>query len=283
MRYIDVKRIVQPNNNFNLYRGCTHGCIYCDSRSLCYEVGDFENIAVKKDALELMESELSRKRKKAILTTGSMSDPYVHIESGLKITEGALKLIEKYGFGVSVLTKSAMILRDIEIYKNINRRFKAIVSLTLTTTDDLLASVIEPHVSLPSERLEVLRKFSDQGITTGVWMSPILPFLEDNEKNIKAIVDKAKAAGVTYILCFGLGTTMREGSREYFYKNLDLHFPGLKEQYIKTYKNSYICPSPVADKLYKVFSAMCEELGIIYRQEEISQLFKSNNEQLSLF
>jgi len=114
-------------------------------------------------------------------------------------------------------------------------------------------------------------------------MSPILPFLEDNEKNIKAIVDKAKAAGVTYILCFGLGTTMREGSREYFYKNLDLHFPGLKEQYIKTYKNSYICPSPVADKLYKVFSAMCEELGIIYRQEEISQLFKSNNEQLSLF
>jgi len=283
MRYIDVKRIVQPNNNFNLYRGCTHGCIYCDSRSLCYEVGDFENVAVKKDALKLMESELSRKRKKVVLTTGSMSDPYVHLEKELKITEGALKLIEKYGFGVSVLTKSAMILRDIEIYKRINRQFKAIVSLTLTTTDDLLASVIEPHVSLPSERLEVLRKFSDAGITIGVWMSPILPYLEDNEENIRAIVSKAKAAGVTYILCFGVGTTMREGSREYFYKNLDLHFPSLKEQYVKTYNNNYICPSPVAEKLYQIFTTMCDEFGIIYHEDEIFKLFKSNKEQMRLF
>lgn len=155
MRYIDVKRIVQPNNNFNLYRGCTHGCIYCDSWSLCYEVGDFENIAVKKDALILMENELSRKRKLAILTTGSMSNPYVHLEKELKITEGALKLIEKYRFGVSVLTKSAMILRDIDIYKNINKNHKVIVSLTITTTDDSLARIIEPNVSLPSERFEV--------------------------------------------------------------------------------------------------------------------------------
>ena len=284
MRYITAKKIIQANNNFNLIRGCTHGCIYCDSRSVCYQVDDFENIAVKENALKLIEHELSRKRKKTMLTTGAMSDPYVHAESHLRLMEGTLKLIEKYGFGISVLTKSKMILRDINLYKKINNKYKAIVQLTITTTDDELAKIIEPNVSLPSERLNVLKAFSDEGITTGIWMTPLLPFISDTEENIKSIVKKASECGVKFIINFGIGTTMREGSRDYFYQKLDESFPGLKAKYIATYGEKYICDSPNALYLKRVFEQACIDHKILYKHQEIWDLFKYEpNHQLSLF
>ena len=284
MRYVDAKRIIQPNNNFNLYRGCSHGCIYCDSRSTCYEVGEFENIAVKKDAIQKVERELQSKRKRAILSTGGMSDPYVHLEKELCLTQGVLKLIQKYRFGVSVLTKSDLILRDLEIYKNINDNHKAIVQLTITTTDDELAQLIEPNVARPSKRFEVLRQFADCGITTGIWMTPILPFIEDKEENIVAIIEQAKAANVKFILSYGFGTTMREGSRDYFYDNLDKHFPGMKQKYIQLYHDNYICPSPNSKTLSSIFEKTCERHGIIHDHQKIRELCKSPDlEQLRLF
>ncbi|MFU8786794.1 MAG: SPL family radical SAM protein [Candidatus Izemoplasmataceae bacterium] len=284
MRYIEAKSIIQSNHNFNLYRGCTHGCIYCDSRSTCYQVGDFDNIAVKKDALIIMENQLKRKRKKTLLTTGAMSDPYVHIEKDILLMRGALSLVKKYGFGISVLTKSNLVLRDLDLYKEINFNHKAIVQLTITTTNDELAKKIEPHVTLPSKRYEALKIFSSHGITTGIWMTPILPFITDNEENIIETVKKAAQAKVTFIVSFGIGTTMREGSRDYFYNQLDQFFPGLKDQYIKTFKDKYICDSPNAKRLQKVFEDTCDAYGILHKHDTIWKLFKaSSTEQQTLF
>ena len=284
MRYLDVKRIIQPNNNFNLYRGCTHGCIYCDSRSVCYQIGDFEDIAVKRDAVAKVESELRSRRKRVMLSTGSMSDPYVHIEKELGITRKVLSLIAKYGFGISVLTKSDLILRDIDLYEEINRNNKAIVQLTITTTDDQLAAIIEPHVTRPSKRFAALKEYHDRGITTGIWMTPILPFIEDNEANIMAICEQAGAAGVSFITAYGIGTTMREGSRDHFYQCLDRHFPSLKEKYIATYGNNYICPSPKSESLMALFRKTCDQLGIIHDHQEIRAICQAPAiEQISLF
>ncbi len=284
MRTIAVKRIIQPNNNFNLYRGCTHGCIYCDSRSDCYQVGDFENVAIKQNAVALVAKELASKRHKTVLTTGSMSDPYVQIEKELEITKQVLQLIEKYRFGVSVLTKSDLLLRDIDIYERINKNHKAIVQMTVTTTDDRLARIIEPRVSPPSRRFAVLREFSARGITTGIWMTPILPFIEDTEANILAIVENARAAGVAFIIAFGIGTTMRAGSREHYYDHLDRLFPGVKQRYIDTYGDKYICNSPDSKRLLEVFRTACDRLGIIHDQQTIRDLFKMRApEQMTLF
>jgi DNA repair photolyase len=285
MRIIDVKSIIQPNNNFNLYRGCTHGCIYCDSRSVCYEVGEFENIAVKKDALVLMEQELSRRRQRVMLTTGSMSDPYVHLEKELRLTEGALKLIETYRFGISTLTKSDLITRDLALYQAIDKAYRAVVCLTITTWDDDLARVLEPQAALPSKRFQVLKTFSDAQITTGIWMTPILPFLEDTDENILGIVKRAAAAGVKFIVGFGIGTTMREGSRDYFYQQLDRHFPGLRAKYEWTYGKKYICPSPRQKELQTLFETACNAHGIVTKHDEMSRFYlrRDQAEQLSLF
>ncbi len=284
MRYIEAKTIIQSNHNFNLYRGCTHGCIYCDARSDCYQVGDFENVAVKKDALSILASELSKKRKKSILTTGAMSDPYVHIEKQLLLMKETLNLVYKYGFGISVLTKSTLILRDLEMYKKINEAHKAIVQLTITTADDALAKIIEPHVALPSERFDALKQFSDAKITTGIWMTPILPFINDTIDNIKRIVENASASGVSFIVSFGMGTTIRAGSREYFYEQLDKSFPTLKNKYIHTFKDKYICDSPNAKTLTKVFESLCEHFGILYKQKDINALIQQKTiQQQTLF
>lgn len=285
MRILEVKSILQPNHNFNLYRGCTHGCIYCDSRSLCYEVGDFENVAIKKDALRLMESELAQKRKKVLLTTGSMSDPYVPLEKELRLTEGALKLINRFGFGISALTKSDLICRDIPLYQAIDNHYRAVVCLTVTTWDDQLAKRIEPNAALPSRRFQVLSEFAKSDIATGIWMTPILPFIEDTEANITGIVDRAAEAGVKFIVGFGMGTTMREGSRDYFYRQLDRLFPGLRRRYEQTYGNQYICPSPRQKALQRIFQERTEARGIAIKSDDINQFYQKRAPliQISLF
>jgi len=282
--FIDAKSIIQPNDNFNLTKGCNHGCIYCDSRSTCYQNGLFDQIKIKADAISIMDKELSKKREKVILTTGAMNDPYISMPESLELTRNALKTIYKHGFGVSLLTKSTNVLRDIELIKDINHRYKAIVQMTVTTFDDEIAKKIEPNVSLPSERFACLKQFSKAGINTGLWMTPILPFITDTEENIKEIVKSAHQAGVKFIVMYGIGTTMRDGSREYFYNRLEKLFPGLKTKYMFTYKDEYICDSPNAPALLDLFEAECEKYGILYDSIEIAQkMLNRPYEQIALF
>jgi len=284
MRYINAKTILQPSNNFNVYRGCSHGCIYCDARSTCYQIGDFENIAVKKDALAIFEKDLLKRRTKAFLSTGAMGDPYIPLEDRLRLMEGVLKLIHQHGFGIAVQTKSTRILRDIELYEKINQRAKVIVEFTLTSCDDALCKQIEPAVSPPSERIAALHEFKEKGITTGVWLAPVLPFICDNEKNILEIVEACHKAGVSYIVNHGMMTTMREGSRDYFYEKLDSQFPGLRKRYEDTYKDRYLCPSPRAKSLQDYFESLCEQYGILTDHKAIGRLHTlPKHHQLSLF
>lgn len=271
----------------NLYRGCQHGCIYCDSRSQCYQMDHpFEDIAVKENALELLENALKRKRTPCMIGTGSMSDPYIPLESELCMTRKSLKLIEKYGFGVTMITKSDRILRDLDILKQINAKTKAVVQMTLTSAEDSLARIIEPGVCPTSHRVTALKAFHAAGIPTVVWLCPILPFINDTEENIEKLVGFCADAGVKGIIHFGMGLTLREGNREYFYDRLDRHFPGLKERYIRTYGNAYECLSPDARRLELIFRRECDRYGIWYDKDKIFRYlseFEENTEQMRLF
>ena len=227
MHTIEAKSILSPQNGMNLYRGCQHGCIYCDSRSRCYHMNHrFEDVAVKKNGVELLELALKRKRRPCMIATGSMSDPYTPIEAQLGMTRRALEVIEKYGCGISILTKSDLILRDLDILSRISRRSKAVVQLTLTTMDDRLCALIEPGVCPTSRRIDVLKECQRLGIPTVVWLCPILPWLNDTEENIRGIIEACADAGVKGIISFGMGLTLRDGSREYYYTQLDRKFPG---------------------------------------------------------
>ena len=238
MHYVKAKGILSADNGMNLYRGCLHGCIYCDSRSLCYQMDHvFEDIEVKENALELLEQALKRKRKRCMIGTGAMTDPYLPLEEKLCLTRGALELIRRYGFGATVLTKSDAILRDLDLLADINRQAKAVVQMTLTTYDDRLCRILEPGVCVTSQRIAALKAFRDAGVPTIVWLDPILPFLNDTRENIDGILYACIDAGVKGVLCFNMGLTLRSGNREYFYAQLDRHFPGLKERYIRTYGN----------------------------------------------
>ena len=287
MHFIKVKGILSSENGMNLYRGCQHGCIYCDSRSLCYQMNHvFEDIEVKENALELLEQALKRKRKPCMIGTGSMTDPYIPLEEELRLTRGALELIRDYGFGVSVLTKSTRVLRDLDLLADINRRAKAVVQMTLTTHDDRLCRILEPNVSVTSERVAALKAFREAGIPTVVWLDPILPFLNDTRENITGILESCMEAGVRGILCFNMGLTLREGNREYFYARLDRHFPGLKEEYIRTYGNRYEVNSPRNRELMALFHASCEKAGILHDVNGIFtylHTFEQEDPQLSLF
>ena len=253
----------------NIYRGCTHGCIYCDSRSRCYQFTHaFEDIEVKRNAPELLEQALRSKRQKAMIGTGAMSDPYMHCEEQLGLTRKCLEIICRYGFGAAVQTKSDRILRDIDLLEEINRKAKCVAQVTLTTWDRELCRIIEPNVCDTQRRIEVLEAMRDRGIPTVVWMTPILPFINDTEENVGAILEACAKAGVKGILCFGMGLTLREGDREYYYAALDRHFPGLKEKYIRTYGNAYEVPSPNSEKLTDLFRTFCREHGILCRPEE---------------
>lgn len=265
MHYVKAKGILSADNGMNLYRGCLHGCIYCDSRSLCYQMDHvFEDIEVKENALELLEQALKRKRKRCMIGTGAMTDPYLPLEEKLCLTRGALELIRRYGFGATVLTKSDAILRDLDLLADINRQAKAVVQMTLTTYDDRLCRILEPGVCVTSQRIAALKAFRDAGVPTIVWLGPILPFLNDTRENINGILDACIDAGVKGVLCFNMGLTLRSGNREYFYAQLDRHFPGLKERYIRTYGNQYEINSPRNAELMALFHRRCEQNGMLH-------------------
>lgn len=269
MHFVQAKGILSNSNGMNIYRGCTHGCIYCDSRSRCYGfTHDFEDIEVKENAPQLLEKALRSKRRKCMIGTGSMCDPYLHAEEKLGITRRCLELIDLYEFGVAIQTKSTRILRDMDVLQSINRKSKAVVQMTMTTCDEKLCKLIEPQVSTTRERYEALLQFKEAGIPTVVWLSPILPFINDTVENIAGILDYCVKAGVKGIICFGMGVTMREGNREYFCRALDTHFPGLKERYIREYGNSYELPSPNQRELMSLLQKVCREHGIMCTPEE---------------
>ena len=287
MHYVKAKGILSAGNGINLYRGCQHGCIYCDSRSACYQMNhDFEDIEVKENALELLESALKAKRKPCMIGTGAMTDPYIPLEETLGMTRKALELIEKHGFGVVIQTKSHRILRDLDILTRINDRTKAVVQMTLTTSDEALCRIIEPNVSTTKERVAALKQFQAAGIPTVVWLCPILPFLNDTEDNIRTILDFCADAGVKGIINFGMGLTLREGNREYFYAQLDKSFPGLKQRYIRTYGNAYEIPSSRQRELTKLFHDTCEKNGIWHDNSQIFRYlrtFEEKTNQMSFF
>ncbi len=294
MHFVEAKSILSAkgvlgSNGMNLYRGCTHGCIYCDSRSKCYHIDHlFEDIEVKANALELLEDALRRKRQPCMIGTGSMTDPYIPLERELKHVRGALELVEKYGFGFTLITKSDLVLRDIDLLQKINNKTKAVVQVSLTIADDELSKIIEPHVVNTNRRFEVLKELRDAGIPTVVWLCPVLPFLTDTEENISRILEMCVEADVKGIINFGMGMTLREGDREYFYQNLDKHFPGLKEQYIRTYGLAYQLQSPNHAALTQLFNETCDKHGIMRNNDDIFRYMatfedKQAADQLSLF
>lgn len=288
MHYKKAKGILSSKNGMNLYRGCVHGCIYCDSRSKCYNINhDFEDVEVKENAIELLELALRSKRKKCMIGTGAMTDPYIPLENDLKYVRKSLELIYQYGFGFTVITKSNRILRDIDLLKKINDKTKCVVQMTLTTYDENLCKIIEPNVSTTYERFTVLNKMKDASIPTVVWLCPILPFINDDEDNLRGILDYCIKSGVKGIINYGMGVTMREGNREYFYKNLDKYFPHLKQKYIKTYGNNYILDSPNNNKLMQIFHDTCEKNNIMHDNNEIFKYLmafeQKGYKQLKLF
>lgn len=289
MHFTKVKGILSPKNGMNLYRGCTHGCIYCDSRSTCYQMNHkFEDIEVKENAIELLEDALKRKRKKCMIGMGSMTDPYIPEELKLKHTRKALEVASKYGFGITLITKSNRVLRDLDLLKEINQKTKCVVQMTLTTYDEELCKKIEPNVSTTKERFQALLTLRDVGIPTVVWLTPLLPYINDTEENLLGILNYCKEAKVYGIICFGIGVTLRDGNREYFYAQLDKKFPNLKEQYIKEYGNSYIINSKNNAKLMKIFHEFCEENKIEHNPDKIFNYLnefedKTAFEQLSIF
>ncbi len=270
MHFVKAKTILSPTNRINLYRGCTHNCIYCDSRSACYQMNhQFENVEVKENAIELLEERLSRKRKKCMIHFGAMSDPYIPIEKDLQYTRRALELVYKYDFGVCIQTKSDLILRDLDIIKKINDNTKCVVEMTLTTYDDDLCRKLERSVCPTSRRIEVLKKLHEMRVPTVVWIAPILPFINDTEENIRGLLNYCIEAKVYGILCFGMALTLREGNREYYYQYLDKLFPNLKDAYIKTYGSSYIVASTNNHKLMNLIHAVCKENNIVYDDKQI--------------
>ena len=290
MHFVEAKGILSGSSShygMNIYRGCSHGCIYCDSRSSCYQfTHPFEDIEVKRNAPELLEAALRSKKAPCMIGTGSMSDPYMHCEEKLRLTRRCLEIILKYGFGIALQTKSDRILQDIDLLDAINRKARCVVQVTLTTFDDNLCRIIEPAVCNTKRRIEVLAEMQKRGIPTVVWMTPILPFINDTEENVRAILGECIRTGVKGIVCFNIGMTLREGNREYYYAALDRHFPGLKEKYIRRYGNAYDVPSPNAKKLMEILKSICTEHGILCTPDDCFRFldeFPKKYEQTSIF
>ena len=289
MHFKKVKGILSPKNGMNLCRGCIHGCIYCDSRSRCYSMDhDFEDVEIKINAPELLEEKLRSKRKRCMIGTGAMSDPYIPINESLALTRDCLMLIERYGFGLAIQTKSNLILRDLDLLTSINRKAKCVVEMTLTTFDEALCKIIEPNVCTTRERFEVLKILRDREIKTVVWFCPILPFINDTVENLRGILDYCVEAGVYGIFCFGMGMTLREGDREYYYKMLDKHFPGLRNRYEKKYGNNYIITSDNNMELTAYFHETCAKNNIVCDNDKLFEFMstleeKSGEKQPELF
>ena len=288
MHEVNVKGILSAKNGMNIYRGCLHGCIYCDSRSLCYQMNHkFEDIEVKTNAVGLLENTLRRKRNKCMIGTGAMSDPYMPIEEKLGNMRKCLEVIERYGFGMTMITKSTKVLRDLDLLKKINEKSTCVVQMTLTTYDEDLCRIVEPNVETTYERFRALKILRDNGIPTVVWLCPILPFINDTEENIRGILDYCVRAKVKGIINFDMGVTLRDGNREYFYKKLDEHFPGLKEKYIRMYGNSYQLSSPNSRQLNMIYKSECIKNGIMCDVNECFEYLnkyedKYGGEQISL-
>ena len=288
MHFVTAKGLLSAQNGMNLYRGCRHGCIYCDSRSACYRMEHpFEDIEVKQNALILLEDALRRKRRPCMIATGSMSDPYTPPEEELRYTRRALELILQYGFGMTLLTKSGLVLRDLDLLQRINSQTKCVVQMTLTTWEESLCRILEPNVSTTTERFAALMKLKEAGIPTVVWLCPILPFLNDTAENINRLLDCCEQAGVRGIVQFGMGVTLRQGNREYFYRQLDRHFPGLKERYISTYGNAYVLESPNSRDLLELLHRRCRDAGILHDNPSVFRYLQEMEikqpQQMSLF
>lgn len=286
MHFVQAKSILSAKNGMNIYRGCSHGCIYCDARSECYQMNHmFEDIEVKINAPQLLETALKSKRRLCMIGTGAMSDPYCAPERELKLTRRCLELIAQYGFGATVHTKSDLVMRDIDLLEEINDSAKSIVQMTLTTADESLCRIVEPNVCSTARRAEVLMEMKKRKIPTVMWLTPILPFINDTESNIRQLVQIGAEVGVQGIITFGIGLTLRKGDREYFYSALDKHFPGLKQRYIRTFGERYEIPSPNSERLWAVFISECERYGVEFRQERIFQYMKDFPEpqQITLF
>lgn len=289
MHYIEAKSILSSKNRMNIYRGCTHGCIYCDSRSKCYNfTHDFEDIEIKENALELLEKSLRSKQKKCMICTGAMTDPYIHLEEQIGNTRKSLEIIYKYGFGVCVLTKSTRLLKDLDILKKINEKTKCVVHVSLSTFDEELCKIVEPNVSTTKERFEMLKTLNKNGIPTIVWLMPFLPFINDTEKNVIGLLNYCAEAKVYGVLAYSIGLTLRDGNREYFYKQLDKYFPNMSRKYEKTFGGDYVINSPNNKELMGIVREFCKKNNIVYNTKEIfrySNEFpdKSGYEQMSLF
>lgn len=289
MHFVEAKGILSAKNGMNIYRGCTHGCIYCDSRSDCYQMNHaFGDIEVKQNCVELLEKALQSKRKKCMIGTGSMSDPYMHCEEKLELMKQCLEVIERYGFGAAVMTKSGRILRDLPLLSRINQKTKVVVQTTFTTYDEELCKILEPNVCTTKKRYEMLLAMKEEGIPTVVWMNPILPFINDSKENLDGLLDYCIKADVKGIICFGIGVTLRNGNREYFYQKLDEHFPGLKRKYQETYGYAYELESPNGRVLYRRLQEVCKANNILCNPDEVFSYinefpYDKGYEQLSLF
>lgn len=288
LHFVTAKGLLSAQNGMNLYRGCRHGCIYCDSRSACYRMEHpFEDIEVKQNALILLEDALRRKRRPCMIATGSMSDPYTPPEEELRYTRRALELILQYGFGMTLLTKSSLVLQDLDLLQRINSQTKCVVQMTLTTWEESLCRILEPNVSTTTERFAALMKLKEAGIPTVVWLCPILPFLNDTAENINRLLDCCEQAGVRGIVQFGMGVTLRQGNREYFYRQLDRHFPGLKERYIRTYGNAYVLESPNSRDLLELLHRRCRDAGILHDNPSVFRYLQEMEikqpQQMSLY
>ncbi|MDR2482852.1 MAG: radical SAM protein [Treponema sp.] len=277
MEFIPAKTIVTPvkgqswfgvDYNMNIYRGCPHGCIYCDSRSLCYKIEDFDRVRAKQDALRIIAGDLAKKRNRGVVASGAMSDPYNPLEAEQRLTRSALELLNARGFGAAIATKSDLVVRDIPVLQAIQAHSPVIVKMTITAADDGLGKTVEPRAPLSSRRFAAVKALNAGGIYTGILMMPVLPFIEDTEENITALVHAAKASGARFIYP-AFGVTLRAGNREYFYEQLDKHVPGIKARYIKRYSGCYSCTSPEAKRLRTLFTAECQRLGLCYEMRDI--------------
>lgn len=295
MEYVPAKTIVTKTKdsrwfgldyNMNIYRGCCHGCIYCDSRSDCYHVDHFDVVRAKENALPIIRDDLRRKVKSGVVGTGSMSDPYNPFEKELQLTRHALELIDAFGFGAAIATKSGLITRDIDVLEGIKEHSPVLCKVTITTIDDELSKIVEPRVIPSSERFAAVEKLNAHGIFTGILLMPVLPYLEDTEDNVMAVVKRAHETGAKFIYA-AFGMTLRGNQREWYYDRLDELFPGqgLSEKYRKKYGNYYECRSQKAAKLWKLFTAECQKYGILYDMKDIIHAYKKNYQfsQLSLF
>ncbi len=292
IEYIPAKTMLSPvkssdkwftyDYNMNIYRGCCHGCIYCDSRSECYHIEDFDRVRAKADALSLLQKELKTKRKRGVVASGAMSDPYNPLEKELKLTRGALELLAEHQYGAVIFTKSDLVTRDIDVLTRINQHQAVLVCITVTTADDELSHLIEPNVGVSSKRLAAIKQLTDAGIFAGILMTPMLPFLTDSAENVRNMIHLAKENGAKFIYPM-FGVTLRSNQREYYYQQLDKHFPGLKRRYIEQYHNDYYCNSPDARSLWKQFGKGCQENELRYQMKDIvaGYLEEDSYEQLN--